>query len=563
MSTLVFSSAADKNYSEFVGSSAPRGIGVLFGVSNGGDINIGTTYEGIILTSASFQCSGYSGNYNLYGNIWTGAGDCIHTSPAVAGGVDTSSPYGLKTFNFADRYLAPGSYFVGFSRLSGDWMAWDANSDNPYTTRYTSSYGPSPDGLVTNYGRTLIGSVTYTLYDSGNLTWAGTHIADRTAQVTFSGTCGNFGKDVTIAWGDGTTTSYTVAAGATPASKTHQYATAGTRTITVTIEYADPVVAIPVITISHSFTASTVPGAPGVTVTAGAYGVNVTYSAPADNGGSAVTGYEYSVDGATWYSQNTSPFGVSAAAKESKTVYVRALNQWGAGPSASGTATAYGVPSAPTVSAVSGVGKITVTYSAPADNGGNAITSYQYSTNAGSSWTTAPASPFDISGPNGVGIGVYVRAVNAAGGGASGYAYAGPYTVPDAPTITAPTGNSITDVPDQIPAAWTPNGNGGSAITRYEYSFDGVSYTNLGNVTSALFSGLARRTSYTLRIRAVNAAGAGAPASVTVTTGGGRVYRYNASGQWEKVFVMTGGGSMATVAPVKFYNGSSWVYTNV
>ena len=61
----------------------------------------------------------------------------------------------------------------------------------------------------------------------------------------------------------------------------------------------------------------------------------------------------------------------------------------------------------------------------------------------------------------------------------------------------------------------------------------------------------------------MNAAGAGAAASVTVTTGGGRVYRYNASGQWEKVFVMTGGGSMATVAPVKFYNGSSWVYTNV
>lgn len=566
MATFVFSAAADKNYWEYKGGSAPAGVGTRFTIAaSGADLNIGSSWEGIIITQAQFQCSGYSGNYNLYGNIWNSSGNSIRTSGAVAGGVDTSSPFSAKVFNFLDLFLPAGTYFVGFSRESGDWMAWDSNSDNPYVTRYTNTFGQSPDGLDYIYGRTLIGSFNYVLYDSGNLDFSISQTDDKTVTINWSGSCGSLGKNVSINWGDSSTSSTTVTAGNAPGSMSHTYASSGSHTVTATISYSDSRVGIPNVVVAHSFSVATVPDAPAtLTLTPAAYAVTATYTAPASNGGSAVIGYEYSTDsGGTWYSAGTSPFNISGKAGVVETVWLRALNIWGAGAYRSATGTPYGVPGAPGVSSVSGVGKITVTYTPPASNGGSAITSYQYSKDSKQTWSTVPSNPFDVTGPNGVGIGVYVRAVNAAGPGPTGYTYAGPYTVPDAPTITAPTASEVVTTLDRVNAAWSPNGNGGSTITKYQYSFDGTNYYDLPAGTSATITGLSRRTGYTLRIRAVNAAGAGAAASVAFTTGGGRYWSHDGS-QWVRrdyQFRTTGGAWQKE--GIKYWNGSSWIYTPV
>ena len=101
--------------------------------------------------------------------------------------------------------------------------------------------------------------------------------------------------------------------------------------------------------------------------------------------------------------------------------------------------------------------------------------------------------------------------------------------VPFAPTIS-----SITATTSSLSVAFTTGANGGDAITRYDYSFNGTTWTSLrtGVITSPLsITGLTEGTRYEVRIRAVNLVGNGAssvavaastqvtpPAAAVVTT---------------------------------------------
>ena len=135
------------------------------------------------------------------------------------------------------------------------------------------------------------------------------------------------------------------------------------------------------------------PGAPGVVTnvvgTTGVGQISVTWSAPISNGGSAITDYtvQYSSNsGSTW---TTFTDGVSATASTtvtglsagtSYTFRVLAKNAIGDGPysAASAAVSAATTPDAPTsVVATQGVGQMGVTWSAPVNNGGSAITGYQ------------------------------------------------------------------------------------------------------------------------------------------------------------------------------------------
>ena len=87
---------------------------------------------------------------------------------------------------------------------------------------------------------------------------------------------------------------------------------------------------------------------------------------------------------------------------------------------------------------------------------------------------------------------------------------------PEAPTIDmTTTGNGL------IRVSLTPGSNNGSAITDYQYSLDGTTYTSLhtSNTSSPLvIGGLTNGTSYTVRIKAVNALGAGAASAPVSAT---------------------------------------------
>ena len=125
------------------------------------------------------------------------------------------------------------------------------------------------------------------------------------------------------------------------------------------------------------------------------------------------------------------------------------------------------------------------------------------------------------------GITAYVTTSNQAGFGATwlGVTVASP---PSAPTsLVATSGDATASV------AFTAGADNGAAISNYKYSFDNITYTALSPadaVTPVVIPGLTNGTTYSIYLKAVNAAGDGiASASVSVTPLGAPVFTLSAS----------------------------------
>jgi YVTN family beta-propeller protein len=256
--------------------------------------------------------------------------------------------------------------------------------------------------------------------------------------------------------------------------------------------------------------------------------INVVFTPPTYNGGLAISNYEYSIDnGTTWIARTpvstTSPLAITGLTNgTSYTTQVRAVNAAGSGAaSTSRIAAPSRTPDAPTIDSIEPSSqRLRVSVTAPAFDGGVAITNYQYSVNNGSTWVTL--SPVNTSGvfsiiglTNAQPYTVRVRAVNARGsGGASAAVVATPATTPGAPVIT-----SIAPSNQTLSVAFTAGATGGALPTNYEYSLDdGSTWTPASPaVTSSplVVAGLANGTSYAVRIRAVNSQGAGSSSAAS------------------------------------------------
>ena len=171
--------------------------------------------------------------------------------------------------------------------------------------------------------------------------------------------------------------------------------------------------------------------------------------------------------------------------------------------------------------------KFTVTWNAPANNGGDPITDYDvgYTPSGGSETVVSvggTATTKDINNlTDGVTYGVRVRAINGIGAGAWSSSASVVAAVPPA----APTSLSATGVSGGVDLTWTaPTDVGGASITNYS-----VRYTPSGGSASTVLTGsasasyslsnLTSGTQYTIEVAAVNAAGVGAySASATATT---------------------------------------------
>ena len=82
------------------------------------------------------------------------------------------------------------------------------------------------------------------------------------------------------------------------------------------------------------------------------------------------------------------------------------------------------------------------------------------------------------------------------------------FLVPDLPS--APTISSVPSASGSLTVVFTPGTDGGSAITNYKYSVDGVNYVALNPATTSgpfTISGLTNGTTYSVTIKAVNAVG--------------------------------------------------------
>ncbi len=268
---------------------------------------------------------------------------------------------------------------------------------------------------------------------------------------------------------------------------------------------------------SNSVTPVGVPGAPTIGVaTAGNAQASITFTPPASNGGSAITGYTVtSSPGGFTGSGAGSPIVVTGLTNGTAyTFTVTATNAAGTGPAsaASNSVTPATVPGAPTIGvATPGNTQASVTFTPPASNGGSAITGYTVTSSPGGFTGSGAGSPIVVTGlTNGTAYTFTVTATNAIGTGAASAASNSvtPATVPGAPTIgTATAGNAQASVTFAAPAS-----DGGSAITSYTVTSSPGGFTGSGAGSPIVVTGLTNGTAYTFTVTATNAIGTG-PAS--------------------------------------------------
>jgi len=160
------------------------------------------------------------------------------------------------------------------------------------------------------------------------------------------------------------------------------------------------------------------------------------------------------------------------------------------------------------------------------------ITNYEYSINAGSTWTAISppdiTSPITISGlTNGTAYTVYLRAVNTLGGGKSSDALSTNTTPRTTPSITSFTVDRVNE--SRATYNVTLNYGGDSTTVTFQRSTDGSNFTDetptqsTTSTTADLYynkTGLTPFTDYWFRIKATNAAGTTYSSAVQIKTWG-------------------------------------------
>src|SRR5207245_808826 len=265
--------------------------------------------------------------------------------------------------------------------------------------------------------------------------------------------------------------------------------------------------------------------------------VTLSWTAPADNGGSSITGYkvERSTDGGTTWTKLVANTGITGTTYSdiglthgaTYTYRVSAINAVGPGsPSSTASATTLAVTASPlnglSATTVSS-SQINLSWAPPADNGGSAVTGYKVerSTDGGTTWsalvvnTASTATAYSDTGLTHTTTYTYrVSSINSVG-------TSSPSNTASATTLAvapaSPTGLTATAASSsQTGLTWTaPSENGASTITGYkiERSTDGGStwstlVANTGS-TATIYSdtGLTHTTTYTYRVSALNSVG--------------------------------------------------------
>ncbi len=304
----------------------------------------------------------------------------------------------------------------------------------------------------------------------------------------------------------------------------------------------------PVSNTDDATTDGDVPGRPtGLTATAqGENRIDLAWSSPSDDGGSAITGYriEVSTDGSNWTdlvansnSTTTTHPHTGLNAGDTRHYRVSAINGVGTGsPSRVASATTHDAPGRPRnlTASPNGQTQIDLAWDAPASNGGSSITGYRIdiSSNGGATWAVHVANSnssattyMHLNLTAGTIWHYRVFAINAIGtSSASNVAYnTTDARAPDAPTNLTASASGRT----RIDLEWDqPGFDGGSTITGYriEYSGDeGSTWTNLvantGRTTTRYaHTGLHAGTTRHYRVSAINSVGPGAPSNVDSAT---------------------------------------------
>jgi hypothetical protein len=275
----------------------------------------------------------------------------------------------------------------------------------------------------------------------------------------------------------------------------------------------------------------TAPGAPTVVTAAvtDAEEVTVSFTAPASDGGSNITGYTVTSNPAGGIDENAGSTSLSHIVGNLKngTAYkftVTATNAKGLSTSSkpSNKVTTWSVPKKPAITSLTaGNAKVTVKFTAPKSNGVGAVTVYTVASNpaggnddsAGSTLLTHTVNSLT----NGTPYTFTVKASNAVGTSTSHPSRAiTPATVPDAPSIgTVTAGNK------QATVNFTPltaSQDGGDPVTSYivtPYIGATAGKTTSGQHSPIIVKGLTSGTAYTFTVSAKNKMGTGAASNAS------------------------------------------------
>jgi parallel beta-helix repeat protein len=254
----------------------------------------------------------------------------------------------------------------------------------------------------------------------------------------------------------------------------------------------------------------------GLSESSGDSYVNLTWSPPSDDGGSAIIGYNIYRDGSflgfvtdLWYNDTTVTNGITY-------IYnVTAVNGVGEGPNSTGvSATPMGVPSVPqSPGTSSGDGYVNLTWTAPASDGGSVILLYNiYRNGTVGVYDTVPASQLwynDTNVINGLTYTYNISAVNAIGEGPQTGDVSGTptssATVPSEPQNLGESSGS-----GYVNLTWTaPVSDGGSAIIGYNIYRDGSFLTFVSGQLWYNDTTVTNGVTYDYNVTAVNGVGEG------------------------------------------------------
>jgi hypothetical protein len=270
---------------------------------------------------------------------------------------------------------------------------------------------------------------------------------------------------------------------------------------------------------------SVTPGAPlSPTITSLVSGdrkLTVNFTQPSSSGGAAITNYEYSIDSGVSYipvNSLVSPFEITGLTNyTSYSVQMRAISSAGnSAASNSVTGTPTNLPSAPTINKIVTVNNVpSVHFTVPSNDGGSAIIGYKYSLDGVTfTATNSVDNPFDLPGLEiGKTYGVSLKATNANGDSPASATFTIIAGAPAAPVI-----DFISATSSSVQISFTLPEDGGSPLLNHEYSLDGANTWAPLNPPSTqspliLTTALRANTRHSIRIRAVNAVGAGTPSS--------------------------------------------------
>ncbi len=457
-------------------------------------------FGAIVDGNASVSAGGFAAGANGTSNNCAATGTTTYSS---LGGVDVGG--GDSTYGMYCVVSATGAYVAQATLANSDnYLALIASykiSATTSTTALSSSQNPQTAGQSVTLTATVTGDSP-----SGTVNF-------RDGGTTISG-CGA----QTVSSGTATCTTSSLSAGSHSLTAvyggdaTDTTSTSSTLTQTVNAAASAP---------AHAG----VPGAPtGVSASAGDARATVSWTAPASDGGAAITAYTVTASpgGRTcsWSSGSLSCTVTGLANGTAYTFTVTAANSVGTGPgsAASNRVTPTSAPGAPTgVSAVVSDGQATVSCGAPTDDGGAAIGSYTATASPGGGHASAASCPITISGlTDGTTYTFTVTATNSAGTGPASAASSA-VTPPDTHPPTSPIALTGRVSKGSLVLSWQAASDN-VAVDHYQLYLNGTPIERiLGTATSASLRDFDPHGASVYTLRAFDAAGNQSGPSITVT----------------------------------------------